>query len=113
MFPLAIEEYRRPKTLIEARSALEGYDRDDIVMPAGGQSINQAIKTRMVRQRSIVGLQGLAELEGGRRRVDPAPVTPSPIASSWSGRHRRICRRIIGGRMRRLLSGVAPRYPHT
>ncbi len=67
MFPVAIEEYRRPKTLSEARSALAGYDPDDIVMLAGGQSIMQAIKARMVRPRCIVDLQDLTELKGVRR----------------------------------------------
>lgn len=67
MFPVAIEEYRRPKSLSEARAALAGYDPEDIVMLAGGQSIMQAIKARMVRPRCVVDLQDLAELKGMRR----------------------------------------------
>ena len=67
MFPVAIEEYRRPKTLVEARLALDGYDPDDIVLLAGGQSVMQAIKARMVRPRCIVDLQDLAELRGMSR----------------------------------------------
>jgi aerobic carbon-monoxide dehydrogenase medium subunit len=67
VFPAAIEEYRRPKTLAEARAALDGYDPDDIVLLAGGQSVMQAIKARMVRPRCIIDLQDLAELKGVSR----------------------------------------------
>lgn len=64
MFPVAIEEYRRPTSLGEATEAMKGYDAGEIVVLAGGQSVMQAIKARMIRPRCVVDLQGVAELKG-------------------------------------------------
>lgn len=67
MYPVAIEDYVRPKSVAEAGAVLSAYEAGDAVCLAGGQSVMQAIKARMVRPRCIVDLQDVAELKGVRR----------------------------------------------
>lgn len=64
MYPAPLEDYIRPKTLNDAVAALARYDAGEAIFIAGGQSIMQAIKARMVRPRCVVDLQDLAELQG-------------------------------------------------
>ena len=64
MYPAAIEEYVRPGTIQEAIEAMGRYDEGDALFIAGGQSLMQAIKTRLVRPRCLVDLQSIAELSG-------------------------------------------------
>ncbi len=66
MYPAPIEDYIRPRTLAEAVSALAQYAPGEAMFLAGGQSLMQAMKSRMVRPRCIVDLQALTELKGIR-----------------------------------------------
>lgn len=68
MFPVAIEEYSRPLSVAEALRASAGYGAGEAVYLAGGQSVMQAIKARLVRPRCIVDLQSVAELKGVVRK---------------------------------------------
>lgn len=64
MYPAAIEEYVRPGTVQEAIDALGRYDEGEAFFIAGGQSLMQAMKSRLVRPRCLVDLQNIAELAG-------------------------------------------------
>jgi carbon-monoxide dehydrogenase medium subunit len=64
MFPAIIENYCRPASVQEALAALAGYDAGEAIFIAGGQSLMQAIKSRMVRPRCLIDLQAIAELKG-------------------------------------------------
>jgi len=64
MYPAAIEEYVRPGTIQEAIDAMGRYDEGDALFIAGGQSLMQAIKTRLVRPRCLIDLQDISELSG-------------------------------------------------
>ena len=64
MYPAVIEEYVRPASVADAAAVLAKYDSGDAICLAGGQSVMQAIKSRMVRPRCVVDLQGIAELKG-------------------------------------------------
>jgi len=67
LFPAVIDEYIRPKDIAQARGALAGYAPGDAIFIAGGQSLMQAIKSRMVRPRCVIDLQDVAELKGIER----------------------------------------------
>ena len=64
MYPATIEEYVRPGTIDEALKALGKYEEGDAVFIAGGQSLMQAVKSRLVRPKCIVDLQAISELRG-------------------------------------------------
>lgn len=64
MYPAVIEDYQRPRTLADAVAAVKRYDSGDAIFIAGGQSVMQAIKSRMVRPRCVVDLQDIVELKG-------------------------------------------------
>lgn len=64
MFPANIEKYCRPKTLEEALAAGVGYPPGDAMFIAGGQSLMQAMKSRMARPRCLIDLQAITELQG-------------------------------------------------
>lgn len=64
MFPANIDEYLRPESIAEALAAIAKYEDGDGMFLAGGQSLMQAIKSRMVRPSCIVDLQSVAELRG-------------------------------------------------
>ncbi len=64
MYPANIEDYQRPASLQEAVAILRGYEPGDAIFMAGGQSVMQAMKSRMVRPRCVVDLQAIAELKG-------------------------------------------------
>jgi len=64
MYPAIIEDYQRPESLQEAVAILSGYEPGDAIFMAGGQSVMQAMKSRMVRPRCVVDLQSIAELKG-------------------------------------------------
>lgn len=63
MYPAAIENYVAPKTVQEALSALQAGAGDALFI-AGGQSLMQAIKSRLVSPKSLIDLQHVAELRG-------------------------------------------------
>ncbi len=64
MYPAVIEDYQRPRTLADAVAALSRYASGEAIFIAGGQSVMQAIKSRLVRPRCLVDLQDIAELKG-------------------------------------------------
>jgi aerobic carbon-monoxide dehydrogenase medium subunit len=64
MFPARIDEYLRPQTVAEALAAIARYPDGEGMFLAGGQSLMQAIKSRMVRPSCIVDLQNVAALSG-------------------------------------------------
>lgn len=66
MFPAKIEDYVRPHDVAAALAAIARYEPGEASFIAGGQSLMQAIKSRMVRPRCIVDLQDIAELKGVR-----------------------------------------------
>jgi carbon-monoxide dehydrogenase medium subunit len=66
MFPAHIEEYLRPSTVADALAALARHDDGEAMFIAGGQSLMQAIKSRMARPRCLIDLQAIAELKGFR-----------------------------------------------
>ena len=67
MYPAVIEDYLRPTTVTEALAALAKYGSGEAIFIAGGQSLMQAIKSRMVRPRCLIDLQSVAELKGIKR----------------------------------------------
>ncbi len=70
MYPAVIEEYLRPRSLAEAVAALSKFASGEAIFLAGGQSVMQAIKSRLVRPRCVVDLQAITELKG---------VTTTPV----------------------------------
>jgi carbon-monoxide dehydrogenase medium subunit len=62
MFPAAIAEYQAPTTVAAALDALAG--RDDATFIAGGMSLMQAIKARLLRPSCLIDLQHVGELKG-------------------------------------------------
>ena len=63
MYPSPIDDYHRPSTIQEAVSAISNGG-DEAFFIAGGQSLMQAMKARLVQPRCLVDLQGVAELQG-------------------------------------------------
>lgn len=64
MFPSNIEHYCRPATVDEALAASARYEAGEAMFIAGGQSLMQAMKSRMARPRCLIDLQSIAELRG-------------------------------------------------
>jgi carbon-monoxide dehydrogenase medium subunit len=62
MFPAAIAAYEAPTSVAAALEALSAHE--DAMFIAGGMSLMQAIKARLVRPRCLVDLQRVAELKG-------------------------------------------------
>ena len=63
MLPANIEEYARPGTVREAVGFVAKYDEGDALFIAGGQSVMQAIKARIMRPTCVIDLQGIEELK--------------------------------------------------
>ena len=71
-------EYVRPATVADALAALGRYDEGDAVFVAGGQSLMQAVKARLVRPRCLIDLQavdGLSGIDVGADGVRIGPMT--------------------------------------
>jgi carbon-monoxide dehydrogenase medium subunit len=64
MYPAEIDDYQRPSTLSEALTAISNNEDGDTMLIAGGQSLMQAIKSRMIRPSCLIDLQNLTELRG-------------------------------------------------
>jgi len=64
MFPAHIEEYVRPTTVADALAANARYEEGEAMFIAGGQSLMQAIKSRMARPRCLIDLQAIPALQG-------------------------------------------------
>jgi carbon-monoxide dehydrogenase medium subunit len=63
MYPAPIEIYERPATIAEAIEAM-GAAGEDTVFIAGGMSLMQAVKARLVQPRGMIDLNDIEELEG-------------------------------------------------
>ncbi len=64
MFPANIEHYSRPATIDEALATSARFEDGEAMFIAGGQSLMQAMKSRMTRPRCLIDLQAIAELRG-------------------------------------------------
>ncbi|MSO69697.1 MAG: xanthine dehydrogenase family protein subunit M [Alphaproteobacteria bacterium] len=64
MYPAIIEDYLRPNSVDEALKAAGKYDAGEAMFIAGGQSLMQAVKSRLVRPRCVIDLQSIKELKG-------------------------------------------------
>jgi aerobic carbon-monoxide dehydrogenase medium subunit len=64
MYPAVIHDYRRPTSIDEAARAIA--DGGEAVFIAGGQSLMQALKARLVQPRALIDLQDVAALKGVR-----------------------------------------------
>ncbi|MGD9536030.1 MAG: xanthine dehydrogenase family protein subunit M [Alphaproteobacteria bacterium] len=64
MYPAAIENYVRPASIDEALKAVTKYEAGEAMFIAGGQSLMQAVKSRLVRPRCVVDLQAVKDLRG-------------------------------------------------
>jgi carbon-monoxide dehydrogenase medium subunit len=64
MYPSVIDDYHRPGSVKEALAAIGGGEESSFI--AGGQSLMQALKARLVQPRALVDLQDVAELKGVR-----------------------------------------------
>jgi carbon-monoxide dehydrogenase medium subunit len=63
MYPAIIENYDAPKSVEEALQALAERGSESCFV-AGGQSLMQAIKARVLSPKSLIDLQHVTELEG-------------------------------------------------
>lgn len=63
MFPKPIDSYLTPRTVQEALHAMADLQGEALFI-AGGQSLMQAIKSRVVSPKGLIDLQGVAELKG-------------------------------------------------
>ena len=63
MYPAPIDSYSAPSTLNEALAALEQHG-DEACVIAGGMSVMQAIKARLLQPRHIIDLKRITELKG-------------------------------------------------
>ena len=73
MYPASIEQYHRPATVEEARAAYAAAGGDAMYI-AGGMSLMQAMKSRVLACRALIDLNQVTELRGidssgGRVRV--------------------------------------------
>jgi carbon-monoxide dehydrogenase medium subunit len=78
MYPAPIDEYVRPATVADALAALGRYEDGDAAFIAGGQSLMQAVKARLVRPRCLIDLQAVSGLSGidvGAEGVRIGPMT--------------------------------------
>jgi carbon-monoxide dehydrogenase medium subunit len=66
MYPAKIEDYVRPGSVADAVATLARFEPGEAMCIAGGMSLMQAIKSRLVRPACLVDLQDVAELRGIR-----------------------------------------------
>jgi aerobic carbon-monoxide dehydrogenase medium subunit len=64
MYPAPIENYVAPATVQEALTALGAQAAGEAHFLAGGQSLMQAVKSRLISPRTLIDLQHVAELKG-------------------------------------------------
>jgi aerobic carbon-monoxide dehydrogenase medium subunit len=65
MYPAVIHDYRRPTSVQEAVTAIADGGAEAVFI-AGGQSLMQALKARLMQPRALVDLQDVFELKGVR-----------------------------------------------
>ncbi len=63
MYPAVIQDYHRPTSVQEAVTAIADGGSDAVFI-AGGQSLMQALKARLVQPHALVDLQDVSELKG-------------------------------------------------
>jgi carbon-monoxide dehydrogenase medium subunit len=63
MYPSVIHDYRRPRSVQEAVAAIADAGAEASFI-AGGQSLMQALKARLVQPHALIDLQDVAELKG-------------------------------------------------
>ena len=63
MYPATIHDYHRPTSVQEAVTAIADGGAEAVFI-AGGQSLMQALKARLVQPHALVDLQDVAELKG-------------------------------------------------
>ncbi len=63
MYPAIIENYEAPRSVNEALQALTKNGKDSYFI-AGGQSLMQAIKARVISPKTLIDLQHVKELKG-------------------------------------------------
>jgi len=64
MFPAKIETFSRPDTTEQAATLLASAGQREVVPIAGGMSLMQAVKARVVRPDAIIDLNDIAEIKG-------------------------------------------------
>jgi len=70
MYPAVIEDYVAPRTLNEALQAFGQFGAAETLCIAGGMSLMQAVKSRLVRPKRLIDLQHVADLKGVRTGSD-------------------------------------------
>jgi len=89
MYPAPIEAYYAPKTIDEALACLAEAG-DDAMFIAGGMSLMQAMKARLVTPRALIDLNEVEELGGlarGPRGVTVRPLTRYRELAATSALH--------------------------
>lgn len=76
MYPAPIDDYARPATVGEALAVFGRYEEGEAVFVAGGQSLMQAVKARLVRPRCLIDLQAVAGLSGIESGADGVRIGP-------------------------------------
>ncbi len=76
MYPAPIDDYARPATVGEALAVFGRYAEGEAVFVAGGQSLMQAVKARLVRPRCLIDLQAVAGLSGIEIGADGVRIGP-------------------------------------
>lgn len=74
MYPAVIEDYVAPRTLNDALQAFGRFPPGDAMCIAGGMSLMQAVKSRLVRPKCLIDLQHVTELKGVRVGTDGVAV---------------------------------------
>jgi aerobic carbon-monoxide dehydrogenase medium subunit len=72
VYPAPIEQYDRPATIEEAVAVIGGGD--SALFLAGGQSLMQAMKSRLLQPRRLVDLQSVTALKGVSTSADGGAV---------------------------------------
>ena len=88
MYPAPIDEYVRPATVADALAALGRYDDGDAAFIAGGQSLMQAVKARLVRPRCLIDLQAVSGLSGIDVGADGVRIGPMTRYAEIAGDER-------------------------
>lgn len=74
MYPAVIEDYVAPRTLHDALQAFSRFPPGDAMCIAGGMSLMQAVKSRLVRPKCLIDLQHVAELKGVKVGTDGVAI---------------------------------------
>lgn len=75
MYPAIIEEYLAPATVADALAAIAKHNGEATVF-AGGMSVMQAIKARLIEARCVIDLGNIDELRGVSVGADGAVIGP-------------------------------------